>query len=153
MVNTSVALRFRIPFNDWKKMPRHRILAYYDQLSKFERGRIIGLKEAVCTNRCVIFIWAEAMRLLEDANKNGDESFHLCPDYHRRRVWGRPGQRADLTFTIARHIGPQPGVMVWSAISFGSRTPLFIIRGIVTSHRYVGGILRTDLLPFLLSVP
>ncbi|GFU70330.1 HTH_Tnp_Tc3_2 domain-containing protein [Trichonephila clavipes] len=27
-------------------MPRHRIRAHYEQLSEFERGRIIGLKEA-----------------------------------------------------------------------------------------------------------
>ncbi|GFW21659.1 HTH_Tnp_Tc3_2 domain-containing protein [Trichonephila clavipes] len=42
-----------------------------------------------------------------------DESrFQLCPDDHRRRVWRRPGQRADPTFTIARYTGPQPEVMV-----------------------------------------
>ncbi|GFU76793.1 uncharacterized protein TNCV_4519501 [Trichonephila clavipes] len=49
----------------------------------------------------------------------GDESrFHLCPDDHRRRVWRRPGQRADPAFTIERHAGPQPGVMVWGTVSF-----------------------------------
>ncbi|GFX88126.1 HTH_Tnp_Tc3_2 domain-containing protein [Trichonephila clavipes] len=31
-------------------MPRRRIRAHYEQLSGFERGRIIGLKEAGCTN-------------------------------------------------------------------------------------------------------
>ncbi|GFS63935.1 transposable element Tc1 transposase [Trichonephila clavipes] len=58
-----------------------------------------------------------------------ESSLQLCPDHHRRRVWRRPGQRADLAFTIARHAGSQPGVMVWGAISFESRTPLIIIRG------------------------
>ncbi|GFX39720.1 hypothetical protein TNCV_2104641 [Trichonephila clavipes] len=54
-------------------MPRRRIRAHYEQLSEFQRGRIIGLKEEVFS----------------------DESrFHLCPDDHRKRVWRRPGQYA-----------------------------------------------------------
>ncbi|GFW87594.1 15-hydroxyprostaglandin dehydrogenase [Trichonephila clavipes] len=73
-------------------------------------------------------MWVEAMRPLEVAGKNGwamtdfsvmmvavdlgDEfSFQLCPDKNRRRVWRRPGQRADPAFTIARHRGPQERVM------------------------------------------
>ncbi|GFU74497.1 DUF4817 domain-containing protein [Trichonephila clavipes] len=44
--------------------------------------------------------------------------FHLCPDDHRRRVLIRSGQRADPAFPIARHTGPQQGVMVLGAISF-----------------------------------
>ncbi|GFW18538.1 uncharacterized protein TNCV_1221991 [Trichonephila clavipes] len=35
--------------------------------------------------------------------------FQLCP---RRRVWRRPGQNADPAFNIARHTGPQLGVIV-----------------------------------------
>ncbi|GFY01091.1 transposable element Tcb2 transposase [Trichonephila clavipes] len=205
-------------------MPRHRIRAHYEQLSEFERGRIIVLKEAG---------W---MRSLEDADKNGadkvrfqrhdgsgqprattdregrlivrsaistpdsllstiklathtrvstmtihrrqiernlpsyrplrhlpltpahcqarllwclvrlgwnhadwghivfsDESrFQMCPDNHRRRVWRRPGQREDPAFTLARPTGPQPGVTVWGAISFDSRTPLVVIRDTLT---------------------
>ncbi|GFS58194.1 hypothetical protein TNCV_1411571 [Trichonephila clavipes] len=46
-----------------------------------------------------------------------DESrFQLFPDDHRRRVWRLPRQLAYLAFTIARHIGLQPGVMAWSVI-------------------------------------
>ncbi|GFU50147.1 transposable element Tc1 transposase [Trichonephila clavipes] len=44
--------------------------------------------------------------------------FDLCPDDHQRRVWRRPGQRADPAFTIARRTGPQPAVIVSGAISF-----------------------------------
>ncbi|GFW73815.1 hypothetical protein TNCV_1542691 [Trichonephila clavipes] len=34
---------------------------------------------------------------------SSDESrFQLCPDDHRRGVWGHPGQRADLAFIISR---------------------------------------------------
>ena len=43
---------------------------------------------------------------------------------HRRRVWRRLGQCAHPAFTIARHTGPQPGVMVWGAISLDRRTQI-----------------------------
>ncbi|GFV80644.1 hypothetical protein TNCV_4618061 [Trichonephila clavipes] len=52
-------------------MRRRRIRAHYEQLSKFERDRIIGLKEAVGQIGESLVIWVEAMRLLEDAGKNG----------------------------------------------------------------------------------
>ncbi|GFV67848.1 uncharacterized protein TNCV_926141 [Trichonephila clavipes] len=41
--------------------------------------------------------------------------------------------------------------MAWSATSFDSRFPLVVIRGILTSLRYVDDILRTILPPFLLQ--
>ncbi|GFS48851.1 transposable element Tc1 transposase [Trichonephila clavipes] len=42
-----------------------------------------------------------------------DESrIQLCPDDNRRRVWKRPGQRADLAFRITRPTDPQLGVIV-----------------------------------------
>ncbi|GFV91838.1 transposable element Tc1 transposase [Trichonephila clavipes] len=82
-----------------------------------------------------------------------DESrFQLCPDDHRS-VWRWPGQRADPAFTIACHSGPQPGVMVWGAIYFDSRTPLVVIGGTFTAQLYVDDILRTVLIPFLLQYP
>ncbi|GFV64025.1 transposable element Tc1 transposase [Trichonephila clavipes] len=81
-----------------------------------------------------------------------DEShFQLCPYDHRRRVWKRSGQRANPAFTIARHRGPQPGVISWGTIYFDSRTSLVVIRGTLTAQRYVNDILRTVLLPFLLQ--
>ncbi|GFW33903.1 transposable element Tc1 transposase [Trichonephila clavipes] len=42
--------------------------------------------------------------------------FHLCPDDNRRRVWRRPGQRANPVFTISRLTGLQQGVMYPSLI-------------------------------------
>ncbi|GFV38410.1 transposable element Tc1 transposase [Trichonephila clavipes] len=83
-----------------------------------------------------------------------DESrFQLRPDDHRRRVWRRPGQRANPALTIARRTGPYPGVMVRGAISFDSRAALVIIRGTLTEQRYVDDILRTVMLLFLLQYP
>lgn len=83
-----------------------------------------------------------------------DESrFELSPDDQRRRVWRRPGQRWDTNLTVARHTARQPGVMVWGAISFHSRTPLVVIRGTLTSQRYVDDILRPVVLPFISRHP
>ncbi|GFX77765.1 uncharacterized protein TNCV_1106821 [Trichonephila clavipes] len=59
----------------------------------------------------------------------------------------------DPAFTITHHTCAQPGVMVWVAIFFYSRTPLVVIRGLLTAHRYVDDILRTVLLPFLFQYP
>ncbi|GFX63550.1 transposable element Tc1 transposase [Trichonephila clavipes] len=53
---------------------------------------------------------------------NDESRFQRCPGDHRRRVWRRPGQRADPAFTIARHARPQPRIMVWGAIYFDNRT-------------------------------
>ncbi|GFX50597.1 transposable element Tc1 transposase [Trichonephila clavipes] len=63
--------------------------------------------------------------------------FQLYPENYRRCVWRHLGQRAYSAFTIARDTGPQPGVMVWGAISFDSRTFLVVIRGTLAAQRYV----------------
>ncbi|GFW96298.1 hypothetical protein TNCV_572691 [Trichonephila clavipes] len=81
-------------------MPRRRIRAHYEQLLEFERGCIIGLKEGGYNH--------------DDWGRIGRIRFQLCPDDHRKRVWRR--QLVDPVFTIARHTGPIPEVMVWGAI-------------------------------------
>ncbi|GFW23987.1 transposable element Tc1 transposase [Trichonephila clavipes] len=88
-------------------MPRRGIRAHYEQLPEFERGHMIELKEADWNHAD----WGPIVF--------SDESrFQLCPDDRRGRFWRNPGHRADPAFTIARHTGPQPGVIVWSAIFF-----------------------------------
>ncbi|GFU05553.1 transposable element Tc1 transposase [Trichonephila clavipes] len=77
--------------------------------------------------------------------------FQLCPDDHRRRFWRHPGQLADPAFLIAHHTSPKPGIMVWGAIYFDSRTPLVIIRDTLKAERCVDDILRTILLLLLLQ--
>ncbi|GFW37143.1 uncharacterized protein TNCV_5020411 [Trichonephila clavipes] len=42
-------------FSTTEKMPRRRIRAHYEQMSVFERDRIIGLKEAGWTKRKITF--------------------------------------------------------------------------------------------------
>ncbi|GFY26626.1 hypothetical protein TNCV_2879541 [Trichonephila clavipes] len=57
-----------------EKMPRRRIRARYEQLSEFEKGCIIGLKEAGWEKiGKSLVIWVKAMQLLEDASKNGGQ--------------------------------------------------------------------------------
>ncbi|GFX35809.1 transposable element Tc1 transposase [Trichonephila clavipes] len=78
-----------------------------------------------------------------------DEScFQLCPADHRGRVWRSPGQCANPAFNIARHTGPQQGVIVWGAISFDIRMSLVVIRAHL-SRRYVDDTLRPVLLLLL----
>ncbi|GFX56889.1 transposable element Tc1 transposase [Trichonephila clavipes] len=84
---------------------------------------------------------------------NDESRLQLCPDDHRRRVWKCLGQCADPSFTIARHTGPQPGVMVWGVISFDIRTPLVVIRGPFRVQWYAEDILKTVLLLFFLQYP
>ncbi|GFV03693.1 uncharacterized protein TNCV_1876411 [Trichonephila clavipes] len=157
-------------------MPPRRIRAHYEQLLEFERGRIIGMKNAGSANQRIARQIGRRMRPLEDTSKNGqtmadfsvmmvavdlgtrqigNDASHsqLYPENHRRRVWRHLGQRAYSAFTIARDTGPQQGVIVWRAISFDSRTPLGVIRGTLTAQRYVDDILRTVLIPFLLLCP
>ncbi|GFX11899.1 transposable element Tc1 transposase [Trichonephila clavipes] len=101
--------------------------------------------------RSTVTMLDSSLSTIRRATHTNESRFQLCLDDHRRRVWRCPGQRADLEFTIARPTGPQSGIIVWSAISFDSRTPLVIIRGTLTPQRCVDDILRTVLLPFLLQ--
>ncbi|KFM68758.1 hypothetical protein X975_19677, partial [Stegodyphus mimosarum] len=73
----------------------------------------------------------------------------MSPDDQRRRVWRRPGQWCDTNLTVFQQTGRQPGVLVWGAISFHSRTPLVVIRRNLTAERYVGEVLRPIVLPLM----
>ncbi|GFU47816.1 transposable element Tc1 transposase [Trichonephila clavipes] len=76
-------------------MPRHRIRAHYEQLSEFERGHIILLKETRFSDK---------------------SCFQLYPDNQRRHVWRHPRQSADPAFPIARHTGLNQEL--WSGVPF-----------------------------------
>ncbi|GFX65448.1 transposable element Tc1 transposase [Trichonephila clavipes] len=113
-------------------MPRRRIRAQYEQLSEFERDRIIELKEGGWTNRritrhmnrsdaAIRRCWQEWVDsdIFQCHDVFSDEfSFQLCPDKHGKRVWRHPGQCDNLAFTVRRHTGPQQGVMDSGDISF-----------------------------------
>ncbi|GFX78528.1 uncharacterized protein TNCV_29681 [Trichonephila clavipes] len=48
-----------------------------------------------------------------------------------------------------RHTGPSPSVMVWGAIGYTSRSPLVLIDGTLNSSRYIYGVSRPVVLPFI----
>ena len=55
--------------------------------------------------------------------------------------------------TIASHTDPQQAVMIWSVISFDSRTYVIVISGTVTKQLYDKDILQPAMLPFILRHP
>ncbi|GFU43253.1 hypothetical protein TNCV_1567021 [Trichonephila clavipes] len=60
-------------------MPRRGIRALYEQLSGFKRCRIIRLEERGWTHsEELLVIWVEAMRPLENADKNGWTMTDFC---------------------------------------------------------------------------
>ncbi|GFU74542.1 uncharacterized protein TNCV_550811 [Trichonephila clavipes] len=89
--------------------------AHYEQLSEYERGHIIGLKEAGWANRRIARHLGgndAAIRRCCQERFSDDSRLQLYSDDPRGRVWRRPQQRADPAFTIAHRTGHQPGVMV-----------------------------------------
>ncbi|GFW91011.1 transposable element Tcb2 transposase [Trichonephila clavipes] len=79
----------------------------------------------------------------------------LGTDDNRVRVWRRPGERYNSTpsQTVLRHTARTAGVMVWRAIAYDSLSTLIVMRGTLTGQRYVDGILRPHVGPFLNGLP
>ncbi|GFX94741.1 transposable element Tcb2 transposase [Trichonephila clavipes] len=79
--------------------------------------------------------------------------FVLGTDDNRVGVWRRPGERYNFPHTVQRHNARTDGVMVWRAISYDSWSTLIVMRGTLTSQRYVDNILRPHVGPFLNGLP
>lgn len=79
-----------------------------------------------------------------------DES-RFCLGAHdgRVRVRRRVGERLNPAYNVERHTAPTPGVMVWAAITYDTRTPLVIMRTTLTAQRYVQDILQPHVLPLM----
>ncbi|UYV76733.1 Cht7 [Cordylochernes scorpioides] len=83
-----------------------------------------------------------------------DESrFCLSIDSRRVRVWRRRGERSNPAAIVERPTVRQPGIMVWGAIAYDSRSPLLRIQSTITAQRYVDDVLRPVTLPYLQWVP
>ncbi|GFT21129.1 transposable element Tc1 transposase [Trichonephila clavipes] len=83
-----------------------------------------------------------------------DESrFVLETDDNRVRVWRRPGERYNSAHTVLCHTARTTGVMVWGAIAHDSQSTLIVMRGTLAGQRYLGGILRPHVGPFLNGLP
>ncbi|GFW03857.1 transposable element Tc1 transposase [Trichonephila clavipes] len=145
-------------------MPLRRNRRQYEQLTDFDRGRIIGLREAGWSNRRIGrpsavstgFCRPRATWSVTDWRRVifSDESrFSLSADDHRTRVWRRTGQRSDPAFIVERHTAISQGVTVWGAISWDTRSSLVVLQGTLTARRYVDDILTPIVLPMLSSRP
>lgn len=77
-----------------------------------------------------------------------DESrFSLGMHDGRARVRRRRGERRDPQFFGERHVHHTVGIMVWGAITYGSRSPLVFIRGNMTAVRYIQEVVEPHVLP------
>lgn len=82
-----------------------------------------------------------------------DESrFCLGRSDSRVLVRRRPGERLLATCLRPRHTGPTPGVMVWGAISYDSRSTLVVIPRTLTANLYVSLVIQPVVLPFMNSI-
>lgn len=83
-----------------------------------------------------------------------DESrFCLQHNDGRQHVRRRRGERAHASTIVERHTGPTPGIMVWGAISYDSRSPLVVVEGTMTARRYVDQVIRPVVIPFMNTIP
>ncbi|GBM44006.1 hypothetical protein AVEN_218154-1 [Araneus ventricosus] len=64
----------------------------------------------------------------------------------------RPGERLQPTCPRPKHTGPTPGIMVWGAISYDSRSTLMVIPRTLTENLYVSLVIQPVVLPFMNSI-
>ncbi|GFX00800.1 uncharacterized protein TNCV_4577671 [Trichonephila clavipes] len=67
----------------------------------------------------------------------------------RIRVWRHRSECTLAASIRLRHTGPSSGVMVRGAIGYTFRSPLVRIDGTLNSARYISGVLRPVVLPFI----
>ncbi|GBL94645.1 Transposable element Tc1 transposase [Araneus ventricosus] len=64
----------------------------------------------------------------------------------------RPGERLQPTCLRPRHTGHTPGVMVWGAISYDSRSTLVVIPRTLATNLYVSLVIQPAVLPFMYRI-
>ncbi|GFX43230.1 transposable element Tcb1 transposase [Trichonephila clavipes] len=87
-----------------------------------------------------------ALASLDAASQKGASSMNQ--DGRIRVRW----HRGELTLTACirhHHTGPSPGMMVWGAIGYTSRSLLVCIDGTLNSACYISGVLRNVALLFI----
>ncbi|GFS78900.1 uncharacterized protein TNCV_4341651 [Trichonephila clavipes] len=103
-------------------MPLRRFRRQYEQLSQFERGRIIGMMEAGWSDRRV----ARQLGRSDCVARSSDDN--------RVRLKRPRGERLNPAFALQRHTTPKASVMVGGAIAYNTQqSPLVLISGTVTS--------------------
>ncbi|GFS52863.1 translation factor GUF1 homolog, mitochondrial [Trichonephila clavipes] len=78
--------------------------------------------------------------------------FCLCASDVRVLVRRRPWERLQPNCLPPRRTGPTPGVMIWAAISYDSRTTLVVIPITLTANLYVSLVIQPIVLPFINSI-
>ncbi|GFV43465.1 transposable element Tcb2 transposase [Trichonephila clavipes] len=84
---------------------------------------------------------------------NDESRFVLGTDDNCVRVWRHPGERYNSPHTVLRHTARTPGVIVWWAIAYDSRSTLIVMRGTLMGDCYVDDIFRPHVGPFLNGLP
>ncbi|GFU18414.1 transposable element Tcb1 transposase [Trichonephila clavipes] len=111
---------------------------------------------SVCMNRLITFAIAwtlnsETMATLDAASQTGVSSQCFClqhQDGHIRVRWHH-GEHI-LAANISRHhTSSSPGMVVWDAVGYASRSSLVRIYGTFNSIRYISGVLRPMALTFI----
>ncbi|GFX87384.1 integrase catalytic domain-containing protein [Trichonephila clavipes] len=154
-------------------MPLRRFRRQYEQLSQFERGRIIDMTEAEWSARrvdpplgcsdCVVrsppidaSVWSgTAYEEIGLQQKGTRSSLATNPDSISAvmtimLVCGDSrGERLNLAFALQRYTDRTDGVMVWGATAYNTRSRLVLIHCTMTAERYVHDILQPHVLPLM----
>ncbi|GBM03329.1 hypothetical protein AVEN_256879-1 [Araneus ventricosus] len=83
---------------------------------------------------------------------SNERRFCLGASDGRVLVRRRPGERLQPTCLRTTHTGSTPGVMVWGAISYDSRSTLVVIPRTLTANLYVSLVIQPVVLPFMNSI-
>ncbi|GBM75879.1 Transposable element Tcb2 transposase [Araneus ventricosus] len=81
-----------------------------------------------------------------------ERQFCLCASDGRVLVRRRTCERLQPTCLLLRHTGPTPGIMVWRAISYDSRSTLVVIPRTLTENLHAILVIQPVVLPFMNSI-
>ncbi|GFW57266.1 uncharacterized protein TNCV_541801 [Trichonephila clavipes] len=131
-------------------MSRRKQRSAFDQVSQFDRGRIVAYRDCGLSFRCSLLglpltqnhrrlrrQWCDERRMwVAEGNEVvfTDES-RICLQHHdgRIRVWRHREERMLNSCFMHHNTGPAPGIIVWGGIGYHSRTPLVRLAGTLNS--------------------
>ncbi|GFV29028.1 transposable element Tcb1 transposase [Trichonephila clavipes] len=137
-------------------MSRRKQRSAFDQVSEFDRGRIVAYRDCGLSFREIGSRVGRYKTTAAEWNEVvfTDES-RICLQNHdgRIRVWRYRGKRMLNSCAMHRHTGPAPGIMVCGSIGYHSHTPLVRIAGTLNSQRYISKMLEPVVLPYIQGLP
>ncbi|GFV06512.1 hypothetical protein TNCV_2948341 [Trichonephila clavipes] len=115
----------------------------YQQVSDFDKGRIVEYRDCGLSYRC-------------SRRSRSNDCYQNMESMGSGRIKRVASVFGDIVVNITlaacirhRHTDPAPGGMVWGAIGYTSRSPLVHIKGTLNSARYFYGALQSLALPFI----